>query len=65
MTENLQKILNDIKFDKRLVDWYMRRGQLTKEDLKKHLETLPDLAAEVSRFELDEDSNGSAESTLN
>ena len=65
MTENLQKILNDIKFDKRLVDWYMRRGQLTKEDLKKHLETLPDLSSEVSRFELDEDSNGSAESTLN
>ncbi len=55
MTEDLQKVLEALKFDKRMAEWYMRRGLLTTEELKKHLESLPDLSAEAARFDLEEE----------
>ncbi len=58
MTEDLQKVLEDLKYDKRMAEWYLRRGLITKEELKKHLESLPDLANEVAHFDLEEEETG-------
>lgn len=63
MTEDLQKVLEALKYDKRMAEWYLRRGLITKEELKKHLETLPDLANEAAHFDLEEEEetgNGAA-----
>lgn len=42
-----------LKFDKRLIDLNVSRKRLSKEDLKKHLESLPDLADNVVRVDLE------------
>lgn len=44
---SLDKATKNLKFDKRLTEWYMNNGQLTQEELKKHLDSLPDLASKV------------------
>ncbi|MDX9731690.1 MAG: hypothetical protein RBT63_07965 [Bdellovibrionales bacterium] len=42
-----------LKFDKRLLDFNLSRKRLSKEDLQKHLESLPDLADSVVRVDLE------------
>jgi hypothetical protein len=53
--------LNDdvkrLSFDTRLVDWNMKYGNITKEQLESHLKELPDVAQKVEKMILD-DSNG-------
>jgi hypothetical protein len=58
MTEDLQKVLEALKFDKRMAEWYLRRGLITKEELQKHLNSLPDLASEAAHFDLEEEETG-------
>ncbi len=52
---SLDKAMKNLKFDKRLVDWGLRHGQLTQEELKKHLESLPDLKDKVDVLNLGDD----------
>jgi hypothetical protein len=49
---SLAKELDKLKYDKRLLDWHVNRGFLSKEDRKKHLDSLPDLASNVEPFGL-------------
>lgn len=44
---SLDKAMKSLKFDKRLTEWNLSNGQLTKEELKKHLDSLPDLKDKV------------------
>lgn len=37
----------NIKFDKRLIEWNLNNGQLTKEELKKYMDQLPDLSDKI------------------
>lgn len=53
-----------IKFDSRMIEYNMNRGTLTKEELEKHLASLPDLAAQAEKIDLDETGDGGNE-TLN
>jgi adenine specific DNA methylase Mod len=46
-----------LKFDKRLLEWNMNHGQLSKEELKKHLDELPDLANKVDVLRMGHDSD--------
>lgn len=49
---SLSKELEKIKYDKRLLDWHVSRGKISKEEVKKYLESLPDLATNVESFSL-------------
>ena len=49
---SLAKELEKLKVDKRLTDWHISRGYLSKADHKKALEALPDLASNVERLTL-------------
>lgn len=53
---SLAKAVNNLKFDKRLTEWCVNNGQMTKEELKKYLESLPDLATQVDLVHMEEDS---------
>jgi hypothetical protein len=44
---SLDKAMKNLKFDKRLTEWYVNNGQLTKEELEAYLKTLPDMAHNV------------------
>ena len=50
---SLNKALEDLKFDKRLVELHIKQGRLTKEELEKQKNSLPDLAAECETLDLD------------
>lgn len=45
----------NIKFDKRLIEWNLNNGQLTKEEYKKYIEQLPDLADKIDLLSLGDD----------
>jgi hypothetical protein len=58
---SLSKELEKLKYDKRLLEWHVSRGKLSKEEMKKYLDSLPDLASNVEAFSLgntDHDSLG-------
>lgn len=44
---SLSDSLKKLKFDTRLTEWYMRNDMLTQDELKKVLEALPDVAANI------------------
>ena len=46
--------LNTMALDTRIVEWQLRQGQMTKEELHKHLEKLPDMAAQAEHISIDE-----------
>lgn len=51
----LSKELEKLKYDKRLIDQNVSRGKFPKEELKKYLDSLPDLASNVDYFGLGEE----------
>lgn len=55
---SLSKELDRMKYDKRLLDWHVSRGKLSPEDLKKHLDSLPDLATNIDHFDLGSEEGG-------
>lgn len=55
---SLSKELEKLKYDKRLIDWHVSRGKFPKNELKKYLDSLPDLASNVDHFGLGDESNG-------
>jgi hypothetical protein len=59
---SLYKEIEKLKYDKRLTDWQIRAGKITREDLNKHLQNLPDSADNVDSLRLSEESgNGEAD----
>ncbi|MES2854343.1 MAG: hypothetical protein V4692_00690 [Bdellovibrionota bacterium] len=51
-SQNLSKELDKLKYDKRLLEWHVSRGKLSKEDAKAHLDSLPDLSSNVEQVNL-------------
>lgn len=49
---SLDKAMKELKFDKRLTELNLRNGTLTKEELKKHIDELPDLGNKVDLVSL-------------
>lgn len=47
--------IKNLKYDKRLTLWNINQGNLSSEELKKHLETLPDLGKNVEMMTLTDD----------
>ncbi len=52
---SLGKELEKLKYDKRLTEWHVNHGKLSKEELKKYLDSLPDLASNIDHFGLGDD----------
>lgn len=50
---SLDKALKVLKYDKRLMEIYLNKGLVTKEEIKKHLEELPDLGKNVDLLNLE------------
>lgn len=49
--------IEKLKFDKRLAELEIKRKRMTKEEFKKHVDALPDLADNVAKMDLDEKLN--------
>lgn len=49
---SLAKELEKLKTDKRLTDWHVKVGKLSKDELKKMRESLPDLSSNVEKLTL-------------
>jgi hypothetical protein len=62
---SLSKELEKLKFDKRLIEWHVSRGKLSKEDAKKHLDGLPDLASNVEQVNLGHATHAEPDTTAN
>ena len=58
---SLDKAMKNLKFDKRLTEWYINNGQLTREELEAHLKTLPDMGYNVDLSDSSEDSESEEE----
>jgi hypothetical protein len=56
---SLSKEIEKLKYDKRLQEWYLSRGLMSAEELKKHLDSLQDLATNVEAFQLGDEAAGS------
>jgi len=49
----LDKALDNLKFDIRMVDWNIKNGIISKSDLEKHLNALNDLATSSETLEIE------------
>ena len=58
---SLDKSLQAMKYDTRLVESNLRTGTLTKEDVKKHLDQLPDLSDKCEKINLEDSSDDHTE----
>jgi hypothetical protein len=56
---SLSKEIEKLKHDKRLSDWYVSRGHMTKEEYQKQLAALPDLAGNVEPLHFADEGSGS------
>lgn len=52
---SLANAMKNLKFDKRLTEWYINNGQLTKEEVEAYLKTLPDMAHNIDLSDSDSD----------
>ena len=49
-------LLEQFRFDKRLVDWNIKHGVINNTDLEKHLSTVTDSSHNLSQIQIDGDS---------
>ena len=52
---SLNKALEDLKFDKRLVELNVKMGRVTKEQIDQHNKTLPDLEAQCEKLDIEKE----------
>lgn len=52
---SLSKEIEKLKYDKRLTDWHLSRGKMSKDEHQKYLQSLPDSGDNVETFRLVED----------
>ncbi|MCM2282052.1 MAG: hypothetical protein NDI61_09420 [Bdellovibrionaceae bacterium] len=56
---SLSKEIEKLKYDKRLTDWHLSRGKMSKEELQKYLMSLPDSGENVETFRFSEEERNS------
>lgn len=52
---SLNKALENLKFDKRLVDLNIKQGRVTKEELSKNKTELPDLESQCEKLDIEKE----------
>lgn len=60
---SLDKSLKNLKFDVRMTEFNVNVGQISKEELKAHLNSLPDLAHNAEQINLEERNGAASAST--
>ena len=55
MSSSSDNSLKNLKYDNRMIEWMVNNGQITKEDLKKHMDELPDLTNKVDMLRMAEE----------
>jgi hypothetical protein len=55
---SLSSEIEKLKYDKRLQNWYLNRKLMTREELDRHLASLPDLESNVEPFALSGEDKG-------
>ncbi len=54
---SLNKALEDLKFDKRLVELNLKLGRVTKEEIAKNTQNLPDLESQCEKLDIEKEDN--------
>ena len=62
---SLAQANKNLKFDKRMMERSVNVGEMTNEELKKYLESLPDLSHNIETFTVDGKNTGSNDDSLN
>lgn len=52
---SLNKALENLKFDKRLVELNLKLGRVTKEEIKQNTQNLPDLEAQCEKLDIEKE----------
>lgn len=52
---SLNKALENLKFDKRLVDLNIKQGRVTKEEVDKNDTSLPDLESQCEKLDIEKE----------
>ena len=52
---SLNRALQDLKFDKRLLDLNLKQGRITKEEYEQFCKSLPDLEAACEKLDLEKE----------
>jgi hypothetical protein len=52
---SLNKALNNLKFDKRLVELNLKQGRITKADIEESIKNLPDLEDQCEKLDLEKE----------
>lgn len=57
---DLHEALTQAKFDRRLIEWHINQGTITKADVEAHMKSLPDCSAQSIPIDItaDDYSNG-------
>lgn len=58
---SLHKSLKNLKFDKRLTEYNLNKGLLSQDELKKHLESLPDVGSKIDLINFKKETTDSQE----
>ncbi len=56
---SLEKALKNLKHDVRMTEYNLANGQITAEERKKHLDALPDSAAQAEPLKIGENNDSS------
>ncbi|MCB0355614.1 MAG: hypothetical protein KDD40_01320 [Bdellovibrionales bacterium] len=62
---HLDTALANLKFDSRMIDWNIKNGLLTKEELQTYLNSLKDCSGNTVNIDLEEDSDYSNDNGMN
>ncbi len=54
---SLNKALENLKFDKRLVELNTKQGRLTKEEIEQFNKNLPDLESQCEKLDIEKEDN--------
>lgn len=54
---SLARASKEMRFDKRLIEKKIQRGEITREEYQKHLDALPDLGSKVEMISFEEQRN--------
>lgn len=52
---SLDKALENLKFDKRLVELNLKLGRVTKEEIKQNTQNLPDLESQCEKLDIEKE----------
>ena len=55
---SLNKALQDLKFDKRLLDLNLKQGRITKEEFEQYQKSLPDLQEACEKLDIEKEDKG-------